>query len=99
MKIKFNAFCKKLLQGGYNILENNKKKISLDIAGNRIVVVTDQNEEYVRKLAAFITQRVNSICSSGAAKTDAALLLALDLLDENFKLKMKLSEMQNGYGN
>ena len=91
-------FAKKLLQGGYNILENNKKKISLDIAGNRIAVVTDQ-KEYVRKLAAFITQRVNSICSSGAAKTDAALLLALDLLDENFKLKMKLSEMQNGYGN
>ncbi len=79
-------------------MENNKKKISLDIAGNRIAVVTDQNEEYVRKLAAFITQRVNSLCVSGATKTDAALLLSLDLLDENFKLKMKLSEMQNGYG-
>ena len=79
-------------------MENNKRKILLDIAGNRIAVVTDQNEEYVRKLASFITQRVNAICASGTAKTDAALLLSLDLLDENFKLKMKLAEMQNGYG-
>lgn len=78
-------------------MENNKKKISLDIAGNRISIVTDENEEYVRKLAAFIGQRVNSLSLGGATKTDAALLLALDLLDENFKLKMKLSEMQNGY--
>ncbi len=79
-------------------MENNKKKISLDIAGNRLSIVTDENEAYVRKLADFITQRVNTLCLSGATKTDAALLLALDLLDENFKLKMKLSEMQNGYG-
>jgi cell division protein ZapA (FtsZ GTPase activity inhibitor) len=97
MKLKFNAFCKKLSQGGYNILENNKRKIILDIAGNKIAVVTDENEVYVKKLAALITQRVGAISASGAAKTDAALLLALDLLDENFKLKMKLSEMQNGY--
>jgi cell division protein ZapA (FtsZ GTPase activity inhibitor) len=80
-------------------MENNKKKISLDIAGNRLSIVTDENEAYVRKLADFITQRVNTLGLSGATKTDAALLLALDLLDENFKLKMKLSEMQNGYGN
>jgi len=79
-------------------MENSKRKISLDIAGSRIAVVTDENEAYVRKLAEFITQRVNTISVGGATKTEAALLLALDLLDENFKLKMKLSEMQNGYG-
>ena len=82
-------------------MENVKRKISLDIAGSRIAVVTDQDETYVRKLASLISQRVNTLSLSGigATKTDAALLLALDLLDENFKLKMKLSEMQNGYGN
>jgi cell division protein ZapA (FtsZ GTPase activity inhibitor) len=81
-------------------MENVKRKISLDIAGSRIAVVTDQDETYVRKLASLISQRVNTLSLSGigATKTDAALLLALDLLDENFKLKMKLSEMQNGYG-
>ena len=81
-------------------MENVKRKISLDIAGSRIAVVTDQDETYVRKLASLISQRVNTLSLSGigATTTDAALLLALDLLDENFKLKMKLSEMQNGYG-
>ena len=42
-------------------MENNKKKISLDIAGNRLSIVTDENEAYVRKLADFITQRVNTL--------------------------------------
>jgi len=83
-------------------MENLKKKITLDIAGSRIAVITDQDEQYVRKLASFLSQRVNtlSLSGNGVTKTDAALLYALDLLDENFKLKMKLSEMQNGnYGN
>ena len=83
-------------------MENNKKKISLDIAGSRIAIITDEDETYVRKLASFLSQKVNtlSLSGSGITKTDAALLYALDLLDENFKLKMKLSEMQNAnYGN
>ena len=82
-------------------MEKVKKKISLDIAGSRSAIVTDEDENYVKKLASFLSQKVNtlSLSGSGITKTDAALLLALDLLDENFKLKMKLSEMQNGYGN
>ena len=79
-------------------MENMKKKISLDIAGSRIAIITDENENYVRKLASFLSQKVNtlSLSGNGITKTDAAILYALELLDENFKLKMKLSEMQNG---
>ncbi len=80
-------------------MENIKRKLCLDIAGSRITVITDQDETYVRKLASLISQRVNTLSLSGigATKTDAALLLALDLLDENFKLKMALAEMQDSY--
>ena len=83
-------------------MEKVKKKISLDIAGSRIAIVTDEDENYVKKLASFLSQKVNtlSLSGSGITKTDATLLYALELLDENFKMKMKLSEMQNGhYGN
>lgn len=83
-------------------MEKVKKKISLDIAGSRIAIVTDEDENYVKKLASFLSQKVNtlSLSGSGITKTDAALLYALELLDENFKMKMQLSEMQNGhYGN
>jgi cell division protein ZapA (FtsZ GTPase activity inhibitor) len=79
-------------------MENVKKKISLDIANSRITIVTDEDEKYVRKLAAFVSQKVNNLALSGnnITKTDAALLYALELLDENFKLKMELAEMKNG---
>jgi cell division protein ZapA (FtsZ GTPase activity inhibitor) len=80
-------------------MEKSKKKMNLDIAGSKITVITDEDQNYVEKLASFLSQRVNTLYLSGNGinKSDAALLYALELLDENFKLKMKLSEMQNGY--
>ena len=75
-------------------MENNKRKVSLNIAGNKISLVTDESPEYVEKLAALVSQRVNtlSLSGSGISKMDAALVYALDLLDENFKLKIALAE-------
>ncbi len=82
-------------------MENTKKKINLDIAGSRIPLVTDENEKYVQKLAAVVSQKVSALTLSGngITKTDAALVYALTLLDENFKLRLELEEMkkaQNG---
>lgn len=75
-------------------MENNKRRVSLNIAGNKISLVTDESPEYVEKLAALVSQRVNtlSLSGSGISKMDAALVYALDLLDENFKLKIALAE-------
>lgn len=75
-------------------MENNKRKVSLNIAGNKISLVTDESPEYVEKLAALVSQRVNtlSLSGSGITKMDAALVYALDLLDENFKLRIALAE-------
>jgi cell division protein ZapA (FtsZ GTPase activity inhibitor) len=75
-------------------MENNKRRVSLNIAGNKISLVTDESPEYVEKLAALVSQRVNtlSLSGSGITKMDAALVYALDLLDENFKLKIALAE-------
>ena len=82
-------------------MENTKKKINLEIAGSKIPLVTDENEQYVQKLAAVVSQKVISLSHSGngITKTDAALVYALTLLDENFKLRLELAEMkkaQNG---
>ena len=81
-------------------MENNKRKVSLNIAGNKISLVTDESPEYVEKLAALVSQRVNtlSLSSSGISKMDAALVYALDLLDENFKLKIALAEAKKNNG-
>jgi hypothetical protein len=36
-----------------------------------------------------------ALSGSGITKTDAALVYALTLLDENFKLRLELAEMKN----
>ena len=81
-------------------MENNKRRVSLNIAGNKISLVTDESPEYVEKLAALVSQRVNtlSLSGSGITKMDAALVYALDLLDENFKLKIALEEAKKNNG-
>ena len=78
-------------------MEKTKKKINLTIANSRVNIITDEDEKYVEKLASIISQRVNSISLSGnsVTKMDAALLYALELLDENFKLKVELAELKN----
>ncbi len=77
-------------------MENTKRKIVLDIAGSRIPLITDENEKYMEKLASVITQKVNSfaLSGSGMSRTDAALMYALTLLDENCKLQLELSELK-----
>ncbi|MBE6654963.1 MAG: cell division protein ZapA [Ruminococcaceae bacterium] len=81
-------------------MEKNKRKVSLNIAGNKISLVTDESPEYVEKLGALVSQRVNTLALSGSgiSKMDAALVYALDLLDENFKLKMALAEAKKNNG-
>lgn len=75
-------------------MEKTKRKVSLNIAGSKITLVTDEAPEYVEKLGALVSQRVNTLALSGSgiSKMDAALVYALDLLDENFKLKVALAE-------
>ncbi|MBO5023861.1 MAG: cell division protein ZapA [Clostridia bacterium] len=81
-------------------MEKIKRKVSLNIAGSKISLVTDENPEYVEKLGALVSQRVNTLALSGngISKMDAALVYALDLLDENFKLKVALAEAKKNNG-
>ncbi len=75
-------------------MENIKRKVTLNIAGSTIYLITDENPEYVQKLAAVVSKKVNTLALSGSgiSKTDAAFVYALDLLDENLKLKAALEE-------
>lgn len=79
-------------------MDKVKRKIELNIAGNDLFLVTDEDEEYVKRLAAKISKRVNTLALSGGgiSKTDAALVCALELLDENCKLKIALEDSKSG---
>ncbi len=81
-------------------MENVKKKVELNIAGCKLCLVTDDDEEYLKRLGARVSQRVNTLALSGGgiSKTDAALVYALELLDENMKLKMAIEDMKRNNG-
>ena len=69
-----------------------KRKIELDILDTKLSLVTDDDEEYLKKLASKISNKVNSITlsGSGVSKNEALLFYTLELLDENLRLKLAI---------
>lgn len=61
----------------------------LTIAGEELTLSSEDKPDYVDKLASELSRRINTTMLSGAGvtKLDAAIVCALDLLDENHKLK------------
>ena len=67
------------------------------IAGESLYLCSEDAPDYVEKLATELTRRINTTMLSGADVdvTKAAIVCALDLLDENVKLKSLLKEKTN----
>ena len=67
-----------------------KNTHKITIAGVDLTLNSENSEEYVQKLALELTRKINSIAlsSSGVTKLQAAVVCALDLLDENYRLKL-----------
>lgn len=71
-----------------------KNKHSLTISGVELTLTSENNDQYVDALAGELTRRINTIAVSGVGvtKLQAAIVCALDLLDENYRLKMLMDE-------
>lgn len=71
-----------------------KSKHNITIAGVDLTLNSENSEEYVQKLALELTRRINSIAlsTSGVTKLQAAVVCALDLLDENYRLKLLIED-------
>ena len=71
-----------------------KNKHNITIAGVDLTLNSENSEEYVQKLALELTRRINSIAlsTSGVTKLQAAVVGALDLLDENYRLKRLIED-------
>ncbi len=71
-----------------------KNTHKITIAGVDLTLNSENSEEYVQKLAVELTRRINSIAlsSSGVTKLQAAVVCALDLLDENYRLKLLIED-------
>ena len=66
-----------------------KRQYTLDIAGEELKLRSDDEPKYVQHLAHELTKKINYYALSGAgvSKLQAAIVYALDLLDENYRLK------------
>lgn len=66
-----------------------KRLYTLDIAGEELKLRSDDEPKYVQHLAHELTKKINYYALSGAgvSKLQAAIVCALDLLDENYRLK------------
>ena len=71
-----------------------KNTHKITIAGVDLTLNSENSEEYVQKLALERTRKINSIAlsSSGVTKLQAAVVCALDLLDENYRLKLLIED-------
>ena len=71
-----------------------KNTHKITIAGVDLTLNSENSEEYVQKLAVELTRRINStaLSSSGVTKLQAAVVCALDLLDENYRLKLLIED-------
>lgn len=71
-----------------------KNTHKITIAGVDLTLNSENSEEYVQKLAVELTRKINSIAlsSSGVTKLQAAVVCALDLLDENYRLKLLIED-------
>jgi cell division protein ZapA (FtsZ GTPase activity inhibitor) len=68
------------------------------IAGVELPLSSDNDERYVQMLAAELSKRINTmtVSAKGISKLEAAIVCALDLLDENCRLRLALSEAEKG---
>jgi cell division protein ZapA (FtsZ GTPase activity inhibitor) len=66
------------------------REIELEIAGQRLHIRTDEDEAYMRRLAAFVDEQMREVGKGqqrGIASITIALLAALRIADEYHKVK------------
>lgn len=75
---------------------DEKQRYTVEISGMELNLLSDESEEYVLELAKIIDQRINSMVMSSkrCSKTEAALVCALDSLDEKVKMQLKYSTIK-----
>ena len=72
-----------------------KKNIEVIIAGETIKLRANEDPQYVQALAKELDDMINDGLVKGTSKLKAAVMIALDLLNENRKMKVLISELQD----
>jgi cell division protein ZapA (FtsZ GTPase activity inhibitor) len=74
-------------------------RVELTLLGQTLTVRTEAAPEYVKRLAAFLEERVNGLTTAGVKDPMAALTLAaLDITDELFRLREDSARQEGDVG-
>jgi cell division protein ZapA len=73
-----------------------KERFCIKIMGQEISVLSDSGDEHVRKVVDYINKKADEIGkeSGGVTTLNIAILVALNIADEYFKVK-KMEELSN----
>ena len=78
--------------------QNIKRKITVEIAGVNLTLVTDENSSFVDSVVAQVNDRMESILAgslrTGTCTMDAALLCAIDSTGERLKAETKVRNLE-----
>lgn len=75
-----------------------EKTVEVSIIGEKIILKTTDDIAYVEKIAKELNDRINDCSVRGVNKTRACLLVALDLLDENTRMKALIKDLNKNNG-
>lgn len=74
----------------------DKKKITVDIAGTPITLITDEPEDFVRLVTDTVNDRMSEITKNSfrVSNLDAAILLAVDYLGDKLKAERRIRTLE-----
>ena len=66
-----------------------KRAVEVSMMGQKFMIKSDSNDEYVTKIAGYVDGKVNEVLQNtkSVASAQVALLTAMNIADEFFKFK------------
>jgi len=70
--------------------------VKVTVAGTRLAIKTDAKPKYIKELAAYVTEKIEEIKSSGKTATtqSLALLVAMSIADELHELQSEQAQLK-----
>jgi len=77
--------------------KNNKKRITVEIAGNPLTLVTDESDYFVKNITDRLDARMTELTHNNLriSKLDAALLCSIDYLGEKMKADKRIRTLES----
>lgn len=78
-------------------MENVKKKITVEIVGDSMTLITDESDDFVREVAMRLNKRMLDLTRNNfrVSKYDAAVLCALDAMGEKIKADKRVRTVES----